>query len=118
MAICGVRYKVVYLKHQVDVDIGRRRNLWGQIDYWKRRIAVYVGGDQWPVERAAQGILSTLLHETIHGIMEENKLVKNLINKDDQEAFVDNMATLIADTLCRNNLIVPPQTLPKGQLRK
>jgi len=101
--IMGKIYKVIYVQDMVKADAFRRRALWGQIDYHTRTIRVYTG--QKGEERQYADIMDTLVHEILHGLLEDNKLVKNLVGKENNESFVDNLSILIVDTLRRNNLL-------------
>lgn len=103
--IMGKIYKVQYVHDMVQVDVDKRCALWGQVDYYSRTIRIWKGNKKWPRQKA--DMLETLLHEIIHALLQDNKLVMNLIKLEDKnkEEFVDNMANLLSDTLLRNDLI-------------
>lgn len=95
--ILGVDYSVTYCDNPSEVDMNKRKSLWGQIDYWERKIRIYENG------RTPEDILQTLLHEVIHGI--DTALHMNLEEKADLEERVDLLALALADVLTRNKWI-------------
>jgi hypothetical protein len=98
----GRTYRVVFTRDMVATDADNRQALYGQVDYHTRTIRVYVGqGDR---QRKPDEILETLLHEMIHPVLDDNKLMKAALKDGVEENFVDNLANVLADTLMRNHL--------------
>jgi hypothetical protein len=95
--ILGVEYAVTYVDKPSDVDLYKRESLWGQIDYWTRTIRVY------DKDRPRPDVFQTLLHEILHGIAEELKLV---LSKDEYHDDLDILAIALTDVLFRNGWIV------------
>jgi hypothetical protein len=95
--ILGIEYSITYCDNPSDVDRNKRDSLWGQIDYWERKIRIYEN------ERTPEDILQTLLHEIIHGI--DTALHMNLEEAGDLEDRVDLLALALADVLIRNKWI-------------
>ena len=98
--ILGKRYKVSYFEKPSDVDIFKRKSLWGQIDYWTSEIRVYVG------YRTEDEIWETILHEVIHGLVNELN-IRALKNSDDShnEEAVGLLSVGLYDTLYRNGML-------------
>lgn len=97
--ILGKVYKIEYCDNPANVDIHKRKSLWGQIDFWTHTIRIYDNNS------SIQEVWDSIIHEVIHGIAEELKLKK--LTKDDEESE-DTVALLamgLADTLFRNDLI-------------
>lgn len=94
--IFSVEYTIEYCDKPSDVDINKRTSMWGQIDYWSRTIRIYKG-----IQKT--DIMVTIIHEVIHGIMDHLNLDTYIT--EDNEGFVDTLATGLVDTLMRNNLI-------------
>lgn len=92
--ILGIEYTISYCDNPSEVDIHKRSSYWGQIDYWTRSIRIYANG------RTKEDIFQTILHEVIHGIVEQMHL------KDIDEKTVDCLATGLADTMIRNGIVV------------
>ncbi|MBE2200424.1 MAG: hypothetical protein IAE79_17550 [Anaerolinea sp.] len=90
--ILGVTYTVEYVQNPAEVDIFRRKSLWGQIDYWTRTIRIYDNG------RPMEDLWQTLLHEILHGIAEAMHL--NGLNEHHEE--LDIVALALTDVLFRN----------------
>ena len=63
--IFGNIYPIKYCDTQIDVDINRKQEFYGQIDYPSQSIRVFDNGSLGDAE-----ILSTILEEVIHGITE------------------------------------------------
>lgn len=61
--ILGIVYQIEYVDKPSDVDIFKRKTLWGQIGFWTRTIRVYDRGNR-PIEDVWQMIF----HEVLHGI--------------------------------------------------
>ena len=77
-------YKVKYYDKASRVDHIKRESLWGQIDFWDSTIRIYEG------QYSKAGIWQTIWHETVHAI-----LAKTYLKLNDNEEFVDLMATAI-----------------------
>ena len=108
----GRQYAVSYLADMVKADIDRRTAVWGQIDFHTRTIRVYRGfhgRQQQPID-----MLVTLIHEILHGILQDAKLLAADVPQSRDEAWTDHLATLVADTLVRNGLVGIPGVGRKG----
>ena len=92
--IVGVKYTIEYKDKPSDVDIFRRKSLWGQIDFWTRTIRVYDGG------RSDSDIWETIFHEVLHGIAEALKLKS--LGDDNNHDELSILALALADVLFRN----------------
>ena len=90
----GKKYSIEYFDKPSEVDIYKRKSLWGQIDYWTRTIRIYDNG------RPIEDIIDTLLHEILHGIAEALHLELNEEKRHDE---LDLIAMAMADVLIRNN---------------
>ena len=97
--ILGIRYSIEYVDNPAEVDLYKRRSLWGQIDYWTRTIRVY--RNQRPVEDVWQ----TILHEVLHGLADALH-IENLSGKDADEDTIDLLAVALGDILIRNAWLV------------
>ena len=93
--ILGIEYKITYVDKPSEVDIYKRKSLWGQIDYWTRTIRIYQDG-----ERPKEDIWETILHEILHGI--DESLHMGLFQGDDGEDKIDILALALTDVLFRN----------------
>lgn len=99
--ILGTTYKVLYVDKPSDADAGKRLSLWGQIDHWENIIRIYSGS-----ERTLESTWKVLLHEIVHGIVQEyciNEILQ--LHEEDQERVVDTLATGLFDTLVRNKML-------------
>jgi len=92
--ILGCRYSIEYVDRPSDVDIFKRKSLWGQIDYWTRTIRVYAN------DRCAEDVWETIIHEVIHGIA--SALNIDRLEGSDAEDDVDILSVALTDTLVRN----------------
>jgi hypothetical protein len=101
--VMGKIYRVEYTTGMVETDIDQRSAIWGQVDYHTRSIRVYRGTADKP--RQAGDVIETLLHEIIHAILQENKLLKDCLKDGVDENFTDTLGVVLADTLVRNKLI-------------
>ncbi len=103
VTICGKRYSVTYTQELGETDVDKRYGLWGQMDAHTRSIRVYVGkADR---QRQPADVLETLLHEMIHAILTDSKLLTACLKDGMEENFVDTLGVQLADTLTRNNLV-------------
>jgi hypothetical protein len=92
--IMGVDYTIEYVKNPAEVDLHKRRSLWGQIDYWTRTIRIYDNG------RPLTDIWVTIIHEVFHAIAEEMKLKS--WDKEEAHEDLDRMASIFVDVAVRN----------------
>jgi len=92
--ICGINYEIIYTDKPSEVNLYKRKSLWGQIDYWTRTIRVYDNGQ--PVE----DIFETILHEILHGLGSALKLKE--FSKEENHDELDVLALGLADTFIRN----------------
>lgn len=97
--ILGKVYKIKYCDNPVDVDILKRKPLWGSVDFWTLTIRVYDNNT------SIENIWDTIIHETIHVIAEELNLKKLTGEDDESEDTVGLLAMGLADTLFRNGLM-------------
>jgi len=102
--ILGVNYTIEYEDKPSEVDIFKRESLWGQIDYWTRSIRVYDNG------RSLEDIWHTIIHEVLHGIIEELhlKTYKTKSNDYDDQAHRDlhRLSLALRDVLFSNDILV------------
>lgn len=103
VVIAGKSYRIDYTADMVKTDIDQRSALWGQVDYHTRTIRVYVGKDKH--KRQPADILETLLHEIIHAILADNKMLMAAMKDGMNESFTDTLGVQLADTLTRNGLV-------------
>ena len=94
--ILGITYSIEYVNNPSDVDINHRESLWGQIDYWTRRIRILDNG------RNIEDIWIALIHEVLHGISESLKLT---LRNTDQHDDLDLLALALMDVFFRNKWI-------------
>lgn len=92
--ICGIEYSIEYTDNPANVDLYKRKALWGEIDYWTQSIRVYDNG------KNNHQIWQTLIHEILHGIAENLKL-SCLQNKDNHDDL-DVLALALWDVFTRN----------------
>ena len=117
--VMGLSYAVEYLADMVEVDHGRHDAFWGQVDYHSRIIRLWVGEPD-RVQQPAD-VMASLLHETIHAVLQANRWIRLWLKQADDEAketFTDQIANVLADTLVRNGLVDLPDSAPKGARRK
>lgn len=93
--ILGIEYTIVYKESASEVDGQKRTALNGVIDYWERSIRIYDHGNR------LDDIWQVLWHEIIHGIMTTLHID---VPENEEERFVDLLATGINDVLLRNDL--------------
>lgn len=75
-----------------DVDVYGKDKLWGQIDYDSRSIRIFDDG------KKLEDLLQTLIHEILHGLLDTLHIKMS-------EKNLDRLATGLADTFVRNNII-------------
>lgn len=94
--ILGKVYSIEYVDKPSEVDVFKRKSLWGQIDYWTRTIRIYDRG------LAMGDVWETIIHEVIHGIVIEMKI--DALDQDDSAKHGDlaRLSTGLADTFIRN----------------
>jgi hypothetical protein len=95
--IAGIEYTITYVKNPAEVDIFKRRSLWGQIDPWTRTIRIYDNG------QPDGDVWQTIFHEILHGIAEELKL--SALSDEDNHDELDVLALALTDVLFRNGWI-------------
>lgn len=95
--ILGKEYSIKYVDNPAEVDLQKRSSLWGQIDFWERKIRIYDNG------RTYADLLHTLLHEILHGIETELNLKHWHSNDKDHHDELDVVALALSDTLIRND---------------
>ncbi len=96
VVVSGIEYSIEYCDNASDVDIFKRKSLWGQCDYWTRTIRVYDNG------RSVGDIWHTIIHEVLHGIEGALKLT---CFEDENGGETDDLIKLsyaLADTFIRN----------------
>ena len=92
--ILGVEYQIIYVDNPAEVDRNKRKSLWGQVDYWERKIRVYDNG------RPKEDVFQTLLHEILHAIDEALHL--DIDESDNGHNHIDLIALALTDVLFRN----------------
>jgi hypothetical protein len=95
--ILGVPYQVAYVKSVSEVDVDGRESLLGQIDYVTSTIRAY------DKDRSEAEINHTLLHEILHGLVDNLNLVP--FNDNENHSQLDVLSITLADTLTRNGWI-------------
>jgi len=93
--ICGIPWTVEIVDDPADVDVYRRVPLWGQCIASRREIRIQGG-------MSPEATFTTLLHELIHAVSDNALGVGDDSREDEQR--VTAMASVLADTLIRNNL--------------
>ena len=100
--IMGVTYTIDYVDNYRDVDIeGRRTDLLAQIEHMKRSIRIFSDGKDKDKQEDFPFFL--LIHELVHGIASCANI--ECLTNDDSEPIIDTLATVLADTLLRNNMV-------------
>lgn len=94
--ILGKTYKIIYCKTPGEIDLNKKDNSQGLINFWEKTIRIYNDPNQ-------NDLLDTLLHEILHGIIEELNLTKFADDKAHDQ--LEALSTVLADTLVRNNII-------------
>ncbi len=94
--ILSKEYTITYLDNPAEVDLYKRRSLWGEVDLWTRTIRVYDNG------RTVADLWETILHEVIHALSEELHIPGLHGDCHEKEEAVDLLGLALADTLLRN----------------
>ena len=97
--ILGREYTIKYFDKPSEVDRNGRKSVWSQIDYWERQIRVYDN------KTTLQDVWGTIIHETLHSLIEELKLNKHCIENGKEEELVGLLAMGLTDVLFRNDII-------------
>ena len=92
--ILGVRYLIKYVDNPAEVDLYKRKSLWGQIDFWTRTIRIYQH------ELTLADIWASILHEVIHGIAQQLHL--KCLEEEENHDALDILAQTLMDVLVRN----------------
>ena len=95
--VLGVVYSITYVDKPSEVDIFKRKSLWGQIDFWTRTIRVYDNGRR-PVD-----IWETIIHEVLHAIITDLHL--KALSADEMDDEIDVIALALVDVLNRNGWV-------------
>ena len=90
LVICGVTYKVSLMKGSIDAD-----EEFGRINYSAREIRIQ--------DHGAETNWATLLHEMMHGLSFHYGL--RLDDTEEKHQEMDALASILMDTLARNNII-------------
>ena len=93
--ICGKRYKIVYCATREDVT--PEGDAYGIHLPTQREIRVLDSPDE-------RDTLDTICHEMLHAIFSEMKALSALVDGS-EEAFVHEFASVLVDTLARNDLL-------------
>lgn len=96
LVILGIPYRLVPCDDPVQADVYRRYPVFGQVDFASRTVRVYVG------DRPAQDVLRTVLHESLHAIMEQ----LHLPDPDDGDDRLDCLALALVNLLQQNPWLV------------
>lgn len=88
-------FRVEYKDKPSDVDGQGRGSMWGQIDWWDKKIRIYAKS------RDSEDIIVTLMHEIVHGIL--NVMGQQELGKN--ESFVVDFSDRLVDTLRRNGFL-------------
>jgi hypothetical protein len=107
--ILGIEYTITYVDKPSDVDIYKRKSLWGQIDFWTRSIRIY------DKNSSLEDIWQTLIHEVLHGIAEALKLE---LGKEENDDELGLLALGIADVFFRNGWMIVREEWTKERLRE
>lgn len=92
--VLGIKYSIEYVDKPSEVDMYKRKSLWGQIDFWTRTIRVY------EKDRAKEDIWETIIHEVLHAVDEHLKL--KLFDDDDHDSL-GILALALTDIFFRND---------------
>ena len=97
--IFGKEYSITYVDNPAEVDLYKRKSLWGQIDYWTRTIRVYDNN------RNPTDIFETIIHEILHAIDSEMCLNLFSSDKDKDHEKLEIVSVSLADVLTRNGWV-------------
>ncbi len=98
--VLGIQYTIEYFDSPSEVDIYKRKSLWGQCDYWTRAIRIFDDGN-----RPLEDIWSTIFHEVLHAIEAALHLECFKINGAEIDDL-DLLALALADIFFRNEWIM------------
>ena len=98
--IFSVIYDVSYHLITTEVDSGKKKSLFGQVDYWDRTIRIYYK------DRTIEDVFMTLLHEILHVV--DDDLEMGLFEGEYREKKINILTTALFDTLKRNNWLKFP----------
>lgn len=96
--ILGKTYSILYTDNPSDVDVFKRKIMFGQIDHWSGTIRVFTGTTD-------DEIFDSIVHEVLHGIV-ENLRIKGITDSPDYEDIIALLALGLSDFLKRNNWVV------------
>ena len=94
IVILGVPYAVAYVDKPSEVDIHKRKQAWGQVDYWTRTIRIYDN------DVPDEDVWHSILHEVFHAIVECLHL--RSLEDDSAHDDVDLLSLALVDVLVRN----------------
>lgn len=103
VTVLGIPYQIQYVQNASEVDIHKRRSLWGQVDFWTHTIRIFDDGT-----RNVQVLWQNIIHEIMHGIATELHLKVQNGGLDDEglnENSMDCLALAFTDVLFRNGWI-------------
>lgn len=96
--ISGVFYSITYCKGPLEVDPDGAEVVLGHTDINKKEIRIFKSKNQ--IE-----MFSTLLHELVHAMIGENKMLSDHLENKGEEALVSQFETTLCDTLVRNRFM-------------
>jgi len=100
--IMGVVYTIDSVDDYRDVDIeGKDTSILAQVEHMGRSIRIFDDGK--PKDKQEEFPFFLLIHEMLHGIAWCTN-TRCLMGEDNEDAL-DTMATALADTLLRNDMI-------------
>jgi hypothetical protein len=95
--VLGITYTIEYVSKPSDVDIYKRKSLWGQTDYWTNSIRVLEG------ELCDENVWGTIFEEVIHVIAQEFKI--ECLKDESNHGDLGLLAVALTDVLFRNGWI-------------
>jgi len=93
--ILGTEWVVMYYNSASEVDVDRRKSLWGQSDFWKKIIRIYDDG------RGEDAIMQVIFHEILHVLVYELR-IKEISDAPREEDIIDLLGTGLSDLIMRN----------------
>lgn len=94
--VCGKTYNIVYCETRDDIT--PEADCWGMHLGPKREIRVLDSENEYDT-------LDTLLHEIIHAIFYDMKVLCDMIAEGKEEVVTHELASVLVDTLLRNGLV-------------